>query len=109
MRVERRQRPAALLGSGSEEPMGPLTFGLLGPTAVADENGPVAVHGVLRRRLLTRLLMAASQPVPLEVLREDLWEGHAPPSAGTTLKSHVSLLRRVLGSDRLSYRDGAYL
>jgi predicted ATPase/DNA-binding SARP family transcriptional activator len=89
--------------------MGRLTFGLLGPTVVADENGPVAVHGVLRRRLLTRLLMAANQPILLEVLREDLWEGQPPPSAGSTLKSHVSLLRRALGTGVVSYRDGAYL
>lgn len=89
--------------------MGRLTFGLLGPTVVTNENGPLALRGVLRRRLLTRLLITANQPVPLEILREDLWEGHAPPSAGTTLKSHVSLLRRTLGSDRLSYRDRAYV
>jgi DNA-binding SARP family transcriptional activator len=89
--------------------MGRLAFGLLGPTVVTGEDGPVALHGVLRRRLLTRLLMVANQPVSLEVLREDLWEGHPPPSAGTTLKSHVSLLRRALGSGRLSYRDGAYV
>jgi predicted ATPase/DNA-binding SARP family transcriptional activator len=86
-----------------------LTFGLLGPTAVTGEGGPVPVHGVLRRRLLTRLLMVANQPVPLELLSEDLWEGHAPASARTTLKSHVSLLRRTLGPERLSHRDGAYV
>jgi predicted ATPase/DNA-binding SARP family transcriptional activator/Tfp pilus assembly protein PilF len=86
-----------------------LTFGLLGPTAVTGEGGPVDVHGVLRRRLLTRLLMVANQPVPLDLLSEDLWEGHPPASARTTLKSHVSLLRRALGPERLSHRDGAYV
>src|ERR1700722_12224848 len=89
--------------------MGRLTFGLLGPTVVSGENGPLALSGALRRRLLTRLLMSANQPVSVETLREDLWDGHAPQSAATTLKSHVSLLRRSLGADRLSFGNGAYV
>jgi hypothetical protein len=45
----------------------------------------------------------------VERLKEDLWEGDLPASAASTLKSHVSLLRRSLGPDRLSYGDGAYV
>jgi predicted ATPase/DNA-binding SARP family transcriptional activator len=89
--------------------MGRLAFGLLGPTVVIGETGAVPLPGVLRRRLLTRLLMSANQPVPVDVLREDLWEGRPPRSAATTLKSHVSLLRRALGDDQLAFDNGAYI
>jgi predicted ATPase/DNA-binding SARP family transcriptional activator len=86
-----------------------ISFGLLGPTAVTGEAGEIPVHGAVRRRLLVRLLMAANRPVPVERLKEDLWEGHLPASAASTLKSHVSLLRRALGPDRLLHVDGAYV
>lgn len=89
--------------------MSSLSFGLLGPAIVVGEAGEVAIHGALRRRLLVRLLVSANRPVPTERLREDLWEGEPPASSASTLKSHVSLLRRALGPDRLSHRDGAYL
>src|ERR1019366_7622685 len=49
------------------------------------------------------------RPVQVERLQDDLWEGDLPASAASTLKSHVSLLRRSLGPERLSHRDGAYL
>jgi predicted ATPase/DNA-binding SARP family transcriptional activator len=86
-----------------------LDFGLLGPTVVVGETGEIAVHGGLRRRLLARLLVSANRPVPVDRLKEDLWEGNPPASAASTLKSHVSLLRKALGTDRLSHSDGAYV
>jgi predicted ATPase/DNA-binding SARP family transcriptional activator len=89
--------------------MARLWFGLLGPTVVVGDSGEIPIHGAVRRRLLVRLLIAANRPVPVERLKEDLWEGDLPASAASTLKSHVSLLRRSLGSDRLSARDGAYV
>ncbi|MGO9559739.1 MAG: ATP-binding protein [Acidimicrobiales bacterium] len=89
--------------------MSAFSFGLLGPTKVTSEAGEIAINGALRRRLLARLLVSANRPVPVQRLREDLWEGDLPASAASTLKSHVSLLRRTLGVDRLVHRDGAYL
>ncbi len=89
--------------------MNRLMFGLLGPTIVIGERGEIVIHGRLRRRLLARLLIAAGQPVAVERLKEDLWNGAPPASAGSTLKSHVSLLRRALGPDRLEGRNHSYL
>ncbi|MGC9960415.1 MAG: BTAD domain-containing putative transcriptional regulator [Acidimicrobiales bacterium] len=86
-----------------------LLFGLLGPVTVTDEAGEIAVNGAVRRRLLVRLLVAANRSVPVDRLQDDLWEGHPPPSAASTLKSHVSLLRRSLGPERLCHRDGSYI
>jgi predicted ATPase/DNA-binding SARP family transcriptional activator len=89
--------------------MVPLRFGLLGPAVVVGEEGDIPVRGLLRRRLLIRLLLSANLPVPADRLIEDLWDGTAPPSAGSTLKSHISLLRRALGPERLTHRDGGYV
>jgi predicted ATPase/DNA-binding SARP family transcriptional activator len=89
--------------------MGSLWFGLLGPTVVVDDAGEVEIHGEIRRRLLTRLLVSANRPVPVDRLKDDLWEGDLPASAASTLKSHVSLLRKSLGSGRLSHHNGAYV
>jgi predicted ATPase/DNA-binding SARP family transcriptional activator len=86
-----------------------LSFGLLGPTMVTGDSGEISIRGALRRRLLVRLLLSANHPVPIESLREDLWEGELPASAASTLKSHVSLLRQSLGPGRLTYRDGGYV
>jgi predicted ATPase/DNA-binding SARP family transcriptional activator len=86
-----------------------LKFGLLGPTVIVGEEGEIAVRGTLRRRLLIRLLLSANLPVSPDRLIEDLWDGTAPPSAESTLKSHVSLLRRSLGPERLTHRDGGYV
>jgi predicted ATPase/DNA-binding SARP family transcriptional activator len=86
-----------------------LWFGLLGPTVVVGEAGEIPVRGMLRRRLLIRLLLSANLPVTADRLIEDLWDGPAPSTAGSTLKSHVSLLRRILGRERLIHRDGGYV
>lgn len=53
--------------------------------------------------------MSANRPLRVERLRDDLWEGAPPPSASSTLKSHVTLLRRSLGAGRLVHREGGYL
>ena len=85
-----------------------LEFGLLGPTVVIGDAGEIPVQGAIRRTLLARLLVARGGPVAVDVLREDLWDGDPPASAASTLKSHVSLLRRSLGPGRIDAGGGAY-
>ncbi|HEV2361964.1 MAG TPA: AfsR/SARP family transcriptional regulator, partial [Acidimicrobiales bacterium] len=82
---------------------------MLGTTRIEIDGSEVIVRGQLRRRLLARLLISPNRPIPVERLREDLWDGKAPASAASTMKSHVSLLRRSIGPDRLTHADGAYL
>ena len=86
-----------------------LLFGLLGPTTVIGDAGEIPVQGTIRRRLLARLLVAGGRPVSIARLEEDLWDGSPPASASSTLKSHVSLLRRSLGRGRLDSRGGGYI
>jgi len=41
-------------------------------------------------------------------MAEDVWDGRPPEGAASTLTSHVSLLRRLLGADRISNSAGTY-
>lgn len=86
-----------------------LAFGVLGPTTATADAGPLDLRGAVRRRLLTRLLLAAGRPVPAGVLIEDVWGSQAPATAPNTLRSHVTLLRKVIGTERLRWEHGAYV
>ncbi len=86
-----------------------MQFRILGLLEVIGPEGPVYITGSRRRALLIRLLMAPGTPVPSARLIDDLWNGDPPDGAASTLQSHVSLLRRTLGTDRLLFRDGAYV
>jgi DNA-binding SARP family transcriptional activator len=84
-----------------------LHFSVLGPLTVTGRQGPLVIAGARRRAVLIRLVMARGRPVPLGLLAEDVWDGEPPPGAASTLRSHLSLLRRSLGPDRLFTRNGA--
>jgi predicted ATPase/class 3 adenylate cyclase/DNA-binding SARP family transcriptional activator len=84
-------------------------FGILGPLLVRGDDGEVRVTGARRRALLVRLLVAANELVPSSRLADDLWAGDPPAGSGSTLQSHVSLLRKAIGPDRIVGRDGGYV
>jgi DNA-binding SARP family transcriptional activator len=86
-----------------------LEYEILGPLRVRSEEGEVPVPGARRRALLLRLLMDANRPVTSDRLIEDLWEGDPPAGASSTLQSHLSYLRKTLGSESLERRGNAYL
>ncbi len=85
-----------------------LRFRILGPVEIEGDAGPIEVRGARRRALLIRLLIAGNQPVSADLLAHDIWEGSPPVGASSTLTSHVSLLRGLLGPDRIVNRAGAY-
>jgi DNA-binding SARP family transcriptional activator/tetratricopeptide (TPR) repeat protein len=59
--------------------------------------------------VLALLLLAEGRVVPAEYLAEVLWRGAPPPGAAKTLRSYVSRLRSLLGSDApLAGRGGGY-
>ena len=86
-----------------------LSFRVLGPLWVGGATGEVLVPGSRRRTLLIRLLMSANEVVPAQRLVGDVWDGAPPAGAAATLQSHVSWLRRLLGPDRVEFRDGGYV
>jgi len=98
---------AATAGAVADE-VPTLSFEVLGPLAVTREGERSDVRGTRRRALLLRLLVSANQFVDGDRLADDIWDGEPPSGALSTLSSHVSLLRKIVGSDRLESRAGAY-
>jgi predicted ATPase/class 3 adenylate cyclase len=86
-----------------------LEFGILGPLLVRGEAGEIRVAGARRRALLVRLLVSADELIAAPRLAEDLWAGDPPSGAASTLQSHISSLRQVVGPGRLAGRDGGYV
>lgn len=83
-------------------------FRILGALEVEADTGPIAVRGRRRRALLGRLVIAPNQPVDADRLAHDVWADAPPPGAASTLASHVSLLRSLLGPERLVHQAGGY-
>ncbi|WP_049569675.1 BTAD domain-containing putative transcriptional regulator [Nonomuraea sp. SBT364] len=93
-----------------------MRFGVLGPLEVRTSGGlPVHVPETRIRTLLTALLVHRGHAVSVDRLAGILW-GDAPPAGHVrTVRSKVSLLRRVLeeaepgGRDLIESRPSAYL
>jgi predicted ATPase/DNA-binding SARP family transcriptional activator len=73
------------------------------------DQGAINLAGARRRALLIRLALVANEVVPAGTLIEDAWDGSPPKRAAATLQSHLSQLRRLIGDERISYRDGGYV
>jgi DNA-binding SARP family transcriptional activator len=73
-----------------------VQFRVLGPVEPVSQDRPVDVPHGRERVLLASLVARVGEVVDHDVLVDDLW-GEAPPhGAGTTLRSYVTRLRRVL-------------
>jgi DNA-binding SARP family transcriptional activator/class 3 adenylate cyclase len=83
-------------------------FAILGPVEVETRSGPVVIRGAKRRALLVRLLISANQRVPIDRLADDVWEGAPGAGSPSTLTSHISLLRSLIGADRIVSQAGTY-
>ncbi|WP_063890774.1 BTAD domain-containing putative transcriptional regulator [Sciscionella sediminilitoris] len=74
-----------------------MRIGVLGPVELAAEDGTeIPVPGARLRALLIRLALAVPDPVPTDVLIEELWGGAPPNDAVNALQSVVSRLRKVI-------------
>jgi predicted ATPase/DNA-binding SARP family transcriptional activator/Flp pilus assembly protein TadD len=85
-----------------------MEFRLLGPLEVVEEGRAVPLGGHKPRALLAILLLRANEPVPSDVLIEELWAGRPPRSATKVLQTYVARLRRALGSDTIGTVSSAY-
>jgi DNA-binding SARP family transcriptional activator len=72
----------------------------LGPIEAEVSGRLVDLGAPKQRSLLTLLASRVGQPVPIDVIVEELWTGHPPPSAITSLQAYVANLRRALEPDR---------
>ena len=75
-----------------------MRYGLLGPLHVVDHGGaPVTIASPTRRAILAVLLLHANEPVSIASLTDALWGDDPPPAAVSSLRAHVSRLRREVG------------
>ncbi|MET8542045.1 tetratricopeptide repeat protein [Kitasatospora sp. NPDC004799] len=73
-----------------------LRFHLLGSVELSVNGEPLAIPSDKRRQLLAALAMDAGRPLSHTSLAYPLWGEDPPPSALTSLYSHVSHLRALL-------------
>ncbi|GIG04220.1 AfsR/SARP family transcriptional regulator [Catellatospora coxensis] len=94
-----------------------LSVGVLGRLEIRLAGRPVTVGSRKQRALLSLLLIRPDRFATVDWLTDALWDSAPPPSAETTLRTHVAGLRRALEPDRatgaepvtLRSRDGGYL
>ena len=71
---------------------------ILGPLEVVANGRTVELTAAKERAVLALLLMRAGEIVSAERLADELWEGEPPDSALSTLRAHVSRLRKALAT-----------
>src|SRR5215471_5157602 len=86
-----------------------MEFRLLGAFEVWDNGQPVEIAGAKRRALLALLVLRANEVVRSELLVDELWGEHPPRNAAAALHTHVSRLRKTLGSDAIASREWGYV
>ena len=77
-----------------------MEFRALGPVEVVVAGQLVDPGAPKQRALLALLVSRVGEPVAVDVMLEELWAGHPPPSAMTSLQAYVANLRKVLEPDR---------
>jgi DNA-binding SARP family transcriptional activator len=73
---------------------------MLGPLEAWSGDVRLDLGPPKRRVLLVRLLVEGGHPVSADRLCDDLWEGHPPAGAISSIHSHISRLRAVLEPGR---------
>ncbi len=86
-----------------------MDFLVLGPTEVHRDARPVDLGGARQRAVLSRLLVARPDVVPVDRLLDDLWNGEPTPTALGVLQAYISHPRRALEPDRLPRRPAQVL
>ncbi|MGW0771736.1 AfsR/SARP family transcriptional regulator [Streptomyces sp. NPDC002676] len=77
-----------------------VEFRVLGPVEATVAGRLVDLGAPKQRAALALLVSQVGQPVSVDVMLEELWDGQPPPSAITSLHAYVANLRRVLEPDR---------
>jgi len=98
-RVNRPRPPFVTSGGGYGGEGGPVVqVRLLGPVDVVVHGHPKQVHGLRRKAVLAVLALHGREIVSTGRRVESVGGDAVPPTALITLQSHVSHLRKVLGS-----------
>ncbi len=86
-----------------------MEFAILGSLQVRDQDRWLEVSSAKERLLLAVLVVHANEVVSVDRLIEALWGSEPPVTAGNTLQTYVSHLRRVLEPDRVPRTKGGVL
>jgi DNA-binding SARP family transcriptional activator len=93
-------------------PINDIRVRILGPIEIERGGRLIELSGRRERAVIALLLVNAGQTVSLDRMTEDLWDGSPPASAVTTLRAHVSRVRKALADggvdDLLVTRDAGY-
>lgn len=88
-------------------------FRILGPLEIVVDGEVLDLTAAKERAVFALLLMRCGEVVSADRLADELWEGQPPESALSTLRAHVSRLRKALGSlgieDVLATRPTGYV
>jgi DNA-binding SARP family transcriptional activator len=75
-----------------------LGFGLLGPLQLTVDGTPAALGTPKQRAVLAVLLINRNRVISMDALIDAVWDQNPVPAARATVHTHVSNLRRLLGS-----------
>jgi DNA-binding SARP family transcriptional activator/tetratricopeptide (TPR) repeat protein len=81
---------------------------VLGPVDIVMGDATHQVPGLRRKAVLAVLALHGTETVGTDRLIDAVWATDPPATAGNTLQSHVSYLRRVLGRDAVVAGGGGY-
>lgn len=85
-----------------------MDFRILGRLEVVDGGVDVAPRRAQPRVVLAMLLLHPNEVLTTDRLIDALWGDAPPATADKALQGHVSVLRKVLGFDRLATERGGY-
>ncbi|MFE4832127.1 BTAD domain-containing putative transcriptional regulator [Streptomyces sp. NPDC056672] len=85
-----------------------IRFAVLGPTRAWRDDVELHLGSPQQRATLTTLLLREGAQVALEELVDAIWGEAAPRAAISTLRSYISRLRRVIGTDVIYSTGGGY-
>ena len=79
---------------------------ILGPLEVEVSGRPVSLRSPSQRRLLLRLVIDAGHLVSLDSIIDGMWEELPPTDPTSTVRYHISKLRKALGKKELIETTG---
>ncbi len=83
-------------------------YRLLGPATVSTDTGPVQVPGARQVLLLALLALSPGRGVEGGRLADALWPKQLPSDPGNALQSLVSRLRRIVGTEAVTFAGASY-
>jgi DNA-binding SARP family transcriptional activator len=87
-----------------------MDYRILGPLEALDDGRRISLGGARQRAVLALLLLHGNEPLPRDVIIDELWGEAPPPTAAKVLQNCVSALRKELpgGAETLRTVGTAY-